>query len=753
MPTWDEVETVDERELTVPSLGEASREAAAARSEAVGRIASVWRLADPKELLEGEALGTAILSRGGLTLAPRPEDLVEAEERCLWPVAVAADGSVYVGSWTDGAVRRTTPHGEAPVVLETSHAGVQALASAPGGAIYAAGVPGGTIYRLVPGEEPAEVCHLGVQNVWALAVSDAGDLWAATGPEGKLYRISPDGNSSVAFTAADRHITCLAAGADGTLYLGSSPKGKVYALPPDGPPEAVCEVDAAVQSLAVGADGDLYIGTSPKARVLKVARDGSLREILKVRTKHIFALLAGPDGIVYAAPGPPAKVIAIYPDETSALLYDAKTACIAALAGDGAGNVYLTAADSGRLLRLNGIAHRVGTYHSVAHDAGATARWGTVRWRGDVPEGAALSIFTRTGHTAHPDETWNEWAQVPSRPGAQVASPPGRYLQCRLDLSGQGAAVPTVDAVEFVYLPANQAPEVQLTAPKGDEIWSGRQTIRWSGRDRDGDELEYEVYWSSDRGATWSEIESETQPAEEGEEAPEVEGEAEPEPETGLPGEDETTSQTDSSAETAAGGGAEALVGVRRMGEYEDVPDEEEPLGPLRDELPDEEVELEEELAEAEEEAVAARPTGPPSRATSLKWDTAKVPDGIYWLKVVASDEKANPADPREGEAVSRPLLVDNTPPELILDLRRKDDDPPPDSVTVFDRSSYVTSAEFRVGDGEWLAAVAEDGIFDGQFEAVVLDVKHLPEGSHEVGVRARDAAGNVASKTLRYQR
>jgi hypothetical protein len=192
---------------------------------------------------------------------------------------------------------------------------------------------------------------------------------------------------------------------------------------------------------------------------------------------------------------------------------------------------------------------------------------------------------------------------------------------------------------------------------------------------------------------------------------------------------------------------------MRGLAEYEDVPDEEEPLESLGGEPGEEEGGLEEEMRGAEEEEEGAPAQGPPSRATSLKWDTTGVLDGIYWLRVVGSDGKANPADAQQTEAISGSFLIDNTPPELIFDLRRKDEDPPPDSVTVFDAASHVTSAEFRVNDGEWLAAIPDDGIFDGQFEAIALDPERLPEGAHELAVRARDAAGNVSSRTLRYRR
>ena len=163
-----------------------------------------------------------------------------------------------------------------------------------------------------------------------------------------------------------------------------------------------------------------------------------------------------------------------------------------------------------------------------------------------------------------------------------------------------------------------------------------------------------------------------------------------------------------------------------------------------------------EEMEELEAGGAGEEPpakAGPPSRATSLTWKTADVPDGVCWLKIVASDADANPADPRTAEVVSRSFVVDNTPPEVIVDLRREDDSPPPAAVTVFDLTTYSTSAEFKVDDGDWLAAIPEDGIFDSQYEAIVLDQARVPEGSHEITLRARDAAGNVTSKTLRYLR
>ena len=752
MPTWEEVETVAERDITTPSLAGTPEAGTADRGDAIGRVASIWRLSTFDEFSKGEAEGIALLSTGGLTLAPRSHVLARIEARCLWPIAVAPDGSVYSGSWADGCLRRTAPEGETEVVLETDDAAIQAIVVGPHGTVYAAAVPGGAIYRIETGKQPEQFCGLDVQNIWALGLSKTGELWAATGPEGRLFRISADGVAQVAFTAADRHVIGLALGPDDTVYLGTSPLGKVYAVAPDGTARSVCELqDAAVQSIGVDASGDVYVGTTPKARVLQIKPDGVVRELLEVKAKHISALLVRPNGAVYAATAPGASVHAILPDERTAEICDPETAFVGAMAADHLGNIYLTASDTGRVIDLDVTGDRTGTYLSPTHDAQAVARWGAVQWRGDSPDGTRVVIWARTGATAYPDVTWSPWQAIGEDGQGCAALPHNRFVQCRVDLSG-GRVAPEVEAVECRYLPVNRSPEVKLTSPKSDAIWSGKQHIKWSGKDPDRDDITYTVYWSADRGETWTEILGGQEPAAEGEgeeAAGQAEASAADEAAEGEPVAAGVLCRPDAAADRGP-----SVIGAEELGSY-GFPDDEGVEDVLTSAVEPglEPEDMAEEAPSAEEPMGGGEPPGPSSQATSREWDTAEVPDGLCRIKVVGSDERANPLDPREGVAVSRSFFVDNTSPELILDRRRTDDDPPPDEVSVYERTTYVTSAEFRVDAGDWVAAAAKDGIFDGRYEAIALDEGRLPEGEHEVDVRARDAAGNVASAALRYRR
>ena len=744
MPEWDEVQAVGESEVTTPAMEGEPPQTLPARGEAVGRLAPIWRLRDQKDFAAGKAEGVSLLADGGVELAPAAAVVAQVASNCIWPVAVACDGSVYVGSWEDGALRKLAG-GETTVVLETKDAAIQAVAAAPDGAIYAAAIPSCTIYRIAPGAKPQEICRLDAQVVWALAVDRASNLWAATGPQGKLYRVGPDGSVTLAFTAADRHITALVVAPDGTVYLATSPLGKVYAIGPEGRVRSVCEIEkAAAQSIGVDAQGNIYVGTSPDARVLRIDAHGSVRELLKLKGKHVLALHVTADGRVYAAAGPQAEVFTIDARGKAAKLYDPKTAFVAAMATGPSGALYLTAADTGRVVKLDTASRTSGRYTSPVHDAAAAAHWGAVRWQGNLPSGAAVRIFTRTGDTAYPDATWSDWAAVAPAPGATVNSPPARFLQFRLDLEGTPTAPPRVDAIEITYLPANRAPEVSLIDPKGTEVWSGKKTIRWSGKDPDGDLIDYEVYWSTDQGKTWTKIEKPAEP----EKAEEPEAAEAASDEEAQKGEASAAGRTKASGRSSsARARAKPPVGIRAQAgsDFEFDPEDLDD-GAIEDMLAEAAASKVGEESREKPEEKPARPS-----ATKLEWDTTGGPDGVYRLKVVASDRRSNPADPREAEVISRSFVVDNTPPQVIVDRTRADDSPPPGSVVVFDAGSYVTSAEFRIDNGDWLAAIPGDGIFDGQYEVVLLDGSRLPEGQHTLDIRARDAAGNTATATLRY--
>jgi parallel beta-helix repeat protein len=74
-----------------------------------------------------------------------------------------------------------------------------------------------------------------------------------------------------------------------------------------------------------------------------------------------------------------------------------------------------------------------GTYLSAVFDAGATVAWGAANWTTTLPAGTSITVETRSGGSATPDDTWSAWTSAAN--GSPLSSPASRYLQYRLTLS------------------------------------------------------------------------------------------------------------------------------------------------------------------------------------------------------------------------------------------------------------------------------------------------------------------------------
>lgn len=131
-------------------------------------------------------------------------------------------------------------------------------------------------------------------------------------------------------------------------------------------------------------------------------------------------------------------------------------------------------------------------------------------------------------------------------------------------------------------------------------------------------------------------------------------------------------------------------------------------------------------------------------------WDTASMPDGAYYLKIVASDERANaPGAALGSERESDRFVVDNTPPE-ILGIAAEPLSPASAGVTVRFRASDATSAiitaQYSLDAGEWIPTLPNGGISDSLEESYTITLRDLAPGEHTVTVRAYDQYDNLGA-------
>src|SRR5207245_864369 len=122
------------------------------------------------------------------------------------------------------------------------------------------------------------------------------------------------------------------------------------------------------------------------------------------------------------------------------LLARASAQQVTAFHRDARGRLYYATANPGKVFRLSSDRAARGTYESEVRDAQMVSAWGAISWRATVPTGGRIEMYTRSGNTETPDDTWSAWS-APSlnAEGSPMTSPKARYLQWRAVLTGQGA--------------------------------------------------------------------------------------------------------------------------------------------------------------------------------------------------------------------------------------------------------------------------------------------------------------------------
>ena len=98
---------------------------------------------------------------------------------------------------------------------------------------------------------------------------------------------------------------------------------------------------------------------------------------------------------------------------------------------------------------------------------------------------------------------------------------------------------------------------------------------------------------------------------------------------------------------------------------------------------------------------------------TILVWDTTTIPNGTYFVKVIASDAPSNPVGSAlTGELDSVAFEVDNTPPSIIIGNMRVDRGRTIVPFDVKDDHSPVQRVEFSQDGQRWRAVFPTSSMF-----------------------------------------
>jgi hypothetical protein len=683
-----------------------------------------WTVASAAEFLRGTSDGVFVSRDGVVTAGPQITSRLTSTPAQVWSLTESSDGTLWAGTGGDGRVLRLRSGQAEEVAFDSPESNVFALA-ASGGRVYAATSPDGRVY-VIEGTSPARPFFDPQEKyIWALAVGADGQLWVGAGNPAVIYRVDTNGTGTALYKPPAAHVVMLARDQSGRMLAGTESPGRLYRFAADNKPFVVLdsgmtEVRAAVATSA----GAVYVAavtrgddpapaggettsvsialppatppatpaaapTGRRSVLYRIDPTGTWEPVWEA-ADVIYDIVATEDGGVLAATGPEGRLYRVEPNRDVLLLtgVDAKQITrFASAPRPGTRLAAFATANPGRVMSPGTGDQATATYVSGVRDSKSVATWGLIRWEG----AGTAALYTRSGNTERPDDSWSEWAGPYSRrEGEAIKSPAARFIQWRAVLTRPSAPpVPSLTSVTVAYLARNSRPVVSsvtvhppglvfqrpfssddaaiaglddLTAdarrPPGDSgppapppgrkmYQKGLQTLVWKAEDADGDRLTYSLQYRREGDQTWHTLR------------------------TGL------------------------------------------------------------------SDAIAV-------------WDTSTVADGRYVLRITAADGLSNSPDRAlSGEKESEPVQVDNTPPAVTVEITRPPGGGVRALVRVVDAQSPIQKLEYSLGGGPWQLVYPVDGLADAPDERYEIPLAAEADAARLM-LRATDLLQNVTAVPAR---
>ena len=714
-----------------------------AAEKPVGRQPTTWRQKSLQDFALGAFNGTAATSADDIRLAPAIAKLAALPEGYVWCVTPDGQGGAFAGTGNNGLVYRISKDGPSAVFFKTGELEVHSLARNSKGVLYAGTSPHGKVYRIDADGKGEVAFDAPEKYILALAIDSKDNVYAGVGDGGIIYRLTPAGEAKPFARLTESSVLALTVDKSDNLYAGTARDGILYKITPDGTIAALYDAaEDSITSVAVDRLGNIYAGTgSGKGNIYKIPVSGAPKAVFD-KAPRALSMAIDAQNSLYAVSDD--QIFKIMADETVMSLDTRRAgAQFIALAVDADGTIFAGTANTGAVYRSSGASD--GTYQSAVHDAGLPSKWGTIGWIADAPQGTSLTFQTRTGNAAEPDGSWSGWSPAySSASGQPITSPPARYIQYRATLGAQAGSAPVVKQVSVAYLTENRPPKITVSEPQQGAAVAKTLAIKWTGSDPDKDSLTYDLYYSADAGKTWQALGSGLKQSKGAEAAPGTT--KEPEKATGQ------ESPANEDTDTGAPDARDMLAQLKtELDQHPEIPQE------VKDKMLAEApgaIEKSVDAASKPAEEPTEEETSGPGAASSTKqtshnWDTTKVPDGSYLIKVVASDRVSNAVGSLTDEKVVGPVTVANKPPRVVA--FQKSLKVNPDGTAKVDGYAYdnlvpLAGVQYKVDTGDWMAAAADDGIFDSPSEAFTITTQALAKGKHTIEVKAINAAGSSAT-------
>ncbi len=680
-----------------------------------------------QEWKKGEWNNLQISSEGVVELAYAVEVIFSEPERLIWSLIPDGMGNLIIGFGNDGKIAQLDSSGKEKVLYQAPETEIFALALHPRGDIFAASSPDGKVYRIT-GPEKAEVFFDPAEKyIWALHWDkQKKGLWVATGESAKLYFVTISGEVKEVFTPKEKHLRSIALGGKGEVYVGTDDTGIIYRIDDTGKSFALA--DTAYQEIVQlqWEAGKLYalagsapaIPAAPTEIMERIPAEMMMQDSAEMQMMEQFsaemAERAGEFPVM--PPGRPPKKQAAFlevdSDGTTYVLWQSsidEAFAFSALKG----NLYAVATgNAGKLYGIDPLRK----------------------------EWLLLSL-------AEPQIT-----RIATTPTFLflVTNNPTKIYRGNLQIAQEGEwTSPVFDANStslwgkiMVIADIPQKSSVELFTRSGnvenpDETWSGWQAvkegqilspparflqfkIRLKSSGDSSPVVHYlsVVYQPKNLPPTITMLQiSPVKPR-----TPAL-------PPTPTDMTFPSAPQTAEEVPPPEAMFRPAPKGQRTITWKADDPNRDSLEFSLYYKL----------LSENRWKLLKDKIT-----AKRHAWDTLAVPDGIYQIKLQASDAPSSPPElALTAEWISTPFLVDNSPPSIQFSHSSTSKGSIAVHFTVSDALSVIEKVEYALDGGSWVVILPEDGIADSREETFTLNLTVTEPGEHSIVIRATDASQN----------
>lgn len=430
-------------------------------------------------------------------------------------------------------------------------------------------------------------------------------------------------------------------------------------------------------------------GVSGGSEVYRIEADNFARRIWSHPQDIVYAIGFDANERPVLGTGNKGNIYRVENGNAFSLLINAVPTQVTGFARGSKGRLYAVTGNIGKVYQIGPDTEKQGTFESDPLDAGFFSYWGRLAYKADLA-GGNIAFQTRSGNLDRPQKNWSPWASLDKN--GRVSSPSARFLQYKLTLNaGPAGASPDVSEVDVAYMGKNVAPaidEIEITPPN--------------------------YRFPAPSTATLTSAPSITLPA--------------------LGAHKRTSSvsidalssgsQTLQFAKGSAGArwatsdanGDDLIFRVEIRG----VRETEWKL--LKDKV----------------------------KEKYLTWDSTAYPDGEYRLRLTVSDAPGNPPEQAlTREIVSDPLLIDNTPPQILGLAASRTVQKITARWKAKDNLSVIEKAEYSVNGSDWVVVQPATRLSDSPELDYVLTFEAPAKGEQTLAVRVSDEYDNQSVEKI----